>query len=466
MPQRQNEPPIRHSGESQNPAGKRRDALLIAAVLVAAAFLSRDAHAHAGERAFVLLLPTGYYLIGGTLAVAASVALLAFAPAGKLKRLAARRWRIFELSLVSATATSCASFAVLLLLVVCGLTGSRDPLANPLPLAVWTLWWVGFTLLVPVVGNLWVFVNPWSGPCRLLLKLSGITPPLSYPPWLGYWPAAAAFFAFAWFELIYPAPDDPATLGLVVFAYWSFTFLAVALFGEETWLGRAEPFSVLFRFFGGLSPLVFERIDGTRRISCSLAIPGAALLGRGPVPASCVLLILLALASVTFDGLSRTFWWLGLGGINPLEHPGRTVLMARNTYGLLLAWTVLASVFCVCAVPRAGLAVFSIMPIALAYHFSHYLTALLINGQYALRAFGLGTSHVTASFLSNRESVTVIWNLQAGSIVVGHILAVLLARLACAREGDTSRIAEIPLAAAMVLYTLFGLWLISTPVAA
>ena len=36
----------------------------------------------------------------------------------------------------------------------------------------------------------------------------------------------------------------------------------------------------------------------------------------------------------------------------------------------------------------------SIVPIALAYHFSHYLTALLVNGQYALVAlsdpFALG----------------------------------------------------------------------------
>ncbi|MDP9138967.1 MAG: hypothetical protein M3N38_12475, partial [Pseudomonadota bacterium] len=304
-----------------------------------------------------------------------------------------------------------------------------------------------------------------------------LVPTLSYPPWLGYWPAVAAFFAFAWFELIYPRPDDPAVLAGAVIVYWSLTFLAVMLFGEATWLGRAEPFSVLFRCLGGLSPLVFERAGATRRLTCSLAMPGAALVGREPLPASAVLLILLALASVSFDGLSRTFWWLGMGGINPLEYPGRTVLVARNTFGLLLTWTVLASVYWLCAAGRAGRAVFSIMPIALAYHFSHYLTALLVNGQYALRALsdplaaehnwlGLDAGHVTTSFLSNREGITVIWNLQAGSIVTCHILAVLLARLAYSRDGGTSRTAEMPLAAAMVLYTLFGLWLISTPVAA
>jgi hypothetical protein len=190
------------------------------------------------------------------------------------------------------------------------------------------------------------------------------------------------------------------------------------------------------------------------------------LLEREPLPASGVLLILLALASVTFDGLSRTFWWLGLGGINPLEHPGRTALMTRNTMGLLFCWATLVLIFWLCAGQRAGRIVFSIVPIALGYHFSHYLTQMLVNGQYALHAIGLAEGHITTSFLNSREGVTIIWNLQAGSIVVCHILAVLMARVVYASERGTSRISEVPLAAAMVLYTLFGLWLVSTPVAA
>ena len=38
--------------------------------------------AHGSERGFVLLLPTGHYLVGGALAVAASFVLLAVVPAG------------------------------------------------------------------------------------------------------------------------------------------------------------------------------------------------------------------------------------------------------------------------------------------------------------------------------------------------------------------------------------------------
>ncbi len=152
--------------EDRSAIANRVHAAIVLAI--AAVVLSRDAHAHAGERAFVLLLPTGYYLVGGTLAVAASVALLALLPAGKLNRLAAWRWRILEFPLVSVTVTSCASFAFLMFLVVCGLAGSRDPLANPLPLTVWTLLWIGLTLLQGLFGNLWHWINPWYAPVRLL----------------------------------------------------------------------------------------------------------------------------------------------------------------------------------------------------------------------------------------------------------------------------------------------------------
>ena len=452
--------------------------LTLAALAVAAASVSREAHAHASDRAFVLLLPTEYYLAGGTLAVAASAAVLAFVPARRLLRLAAMQSRVFEIPSVLAALASLASFAILLLLVIAGLTGSRDPLANPLPLAVWTLWWVGFTLLVAAAGNLWIFVNPWSGAYRLVSGFLRSTPPFAYPAWLGYWPAVLLFLAFAWFELVYPAPDDPGVLAVAVIVYWSLTMFAILLFGEPAWLARGEPFSVLFRYLGGLSPMNFQRGGSCPRlrVTCSFSFPGARLAFSEALPASGVLLILLALASVSFDGLSKTFWWLGLNGINPLEHPGRTVLMARNTLGLLLTWAVLTSVYLLCARGRAGRAVFSIMPIALAYHFSHYLTALLVNGQYAWRALadpfatgrnwlGLDPGHVTTSFLGNRESVTVIWNLQAGSIVACHILAVLLARLIFAETSKAPGVGELPLAAAMVLYTLFGLWLMSTPVA-
>jgi hypothetical protein len=467
----------------------RRAALLgsLAALPPAAAF------AHGGERAFVLLMPTGYYLVGGTLAVAASFILLAALPRGISDRLAGARLPLLALRPPSPVATSLLSFLFLAFLLTTGVTGSRDPLANPLPLTIWTLWWVGFTLVTAVLGNLWAYVNPWTGPYRLLMRL-GSKPLLGYPAWLGYWPAIVLFLGFAWFELIDIAPDDPWRLAVAAGAYWLFTFIALLLFGEEAWLGRAEPFSVFFRFIGALSPLVWTpAANGETEQRLSLALPGTALLGRSPLPPSGVLFVLLTLASVSFDGLSKTFWWLGLNGINPLEFPGRSAVLGINSAGLVLTWLALAVLYTGAVLlgwrlagrpgePRAllGTLALSIMPIALAFHFSHYLTALLVNTQYAYAAasdpFGtgadvlaLGHFHITTSFLNTYEGTRAIWNAQTAAIVLGHVLAVAMAHELARRSIADARAVvatELPLAAVMVAYTLFGLWLLSTPVAA
>ena len=58
---------------------------------LASLLVAMPAWAHGGERAFVLLMPTGYYLVGGTLAVAATFLVLAFMPKGISDRLANAR---------------------------------------------------------------------------------------------------------------------------------------------------------------------------------------------------------------------------------------------------------------------------------------------------------------------------------------------------------------------------------------
>jgi hypothetical protein len=472
-----------------------REGLLGAPAALVTVLAPTAASAHGGERAFVLLMPTGYYLVGGTLAVAATFLLLAIVPKGISDRLSSARLPLLALRPPSPVAPSLLAFLLLAFLVATGLYGSRDPLANPLPLTIWTLWWVGFTLATALLGNLWAYLNPWRGPYRAAMRLAGWQkPPLRYPPWLGYWPAIVLFLGFAWFELIDLAPDDPERLAVAVGAYWLFTFIAILLFGPEAWLGRAEPFSVFFRFIAGLSPLVWTPDaagDGSRQ-RLAIAMPGAALLGGSGLPPSGVLFILLTLASVSFDGLSKTFWWLGLNGINPLEFPGRSAVLGTNTAGLVLTWEALAVLYTGAVLlgwrlagrpgkPGAllGTLVLSIMPIALGFHLSHYLTALLVNGQYAWLAAGdpfgagygvlsMGHSEVTTSFLNTYEGTRAIWNAQTAAIVIGHVLAVLLAHELGRRciPGDRALVlSQLPLAAVMIGYTLFGLWLLSTPVA-
>ncbi len=261
---------------------------LIALVVVSAS--SSAALAHTSERAFILLLPTGYYLLGGALAVAASFLILLALPGDRVKRWCEARLVLAEFKAPGETWISLASFASLVVLIIAGYLGSRDPLSNPLPLTVWTLWWIGLTLLHALFGNLWRHVNPWVGPFRLL----GLHRAL-LPYRLGYWPAIIGMFAFAWFELIYPGPDDPAILARAVIAYSIVTWVGMALFGEQAWLARGETFSVFFGLIARVAPLRAEE----QRLT--VGMPGRALANLRPLPPSGVLFVLLTLATVSFD---------------------------------------------------------------------------------------------------------------------------------------------------------------------
>ncbi len=460
-----------------------------------------DAEAHTGERAYILLLPTELYMTGGTLVVALSFVVMALVPRGGLQLVERAHWRLGRLPHWNGEVSSLAALLLAVGLVVAGYVGSRDPLENPLPLTVWTLWWVGLTFLHAVFGNLWVHLSPWRGVYRLLsapplLGRWRERPPLAYPAWLGLWPAVILFFAFAWFELIDPAPQDPARLATAVTAYLGVTLAGMLVFGQKAWLSHCEAFSIFFRLVSWLAPFGprRERLGGREPESPNLSImlPGLRLLGIEPLPPSGVAFVLLALASVSFDGLSRTFWWLDLIGVNPLEYPGRTVLMGENSLGILGMFAVLLAAYGgavllgrALARPKCSLGddlgryVVAIIPIAFGYHFAHYLPSFLVDVQHAGRAlsdpFALGWDllgmrdlHVTASLLAHHRSVAIIWNVQVAGIVLAHVLAVALAHLLARRNATSLRdavLAQFPMTALMIAYTLFGLWLLSTPVA-
>ncbi|TPM99582.1 hypothetical protein FJ977_09295 [Mesorhizobium sp. B2-1-3A] len=464
---------------------RRLQGLAFAIALLA--LLPTPAFAHASDRGHVLLLPTGYYLVGGAFAVAVSFLVLALLPAASIDRFWRRRLPLFTFGDSARTSLSLISFAGFSILVAAGLFGSRDPLSNPLPLVIWTLLWAGLTLLQGAFGDLWSWLNPWYGPWRLASRLRGASDEglRRLPRWIGCWPAVILFFAFAWFELIDPAPDDPARLALVAGFYWLLTFLAMLMFGYRGWSRSGEFLTIFFSMVARFAPV--ERDEKGRLALCW---PGAKLLAAEPLPPSGIAFLLLALSSVSFDGLSKTFFWLGLFGINPLEFPGRTAVIGSGSLGLVLTFVLLAAVFLLAVVlgqrlagsgpplaQAAGLLVWSIVPIALAYHVAHYLTALLVDGQYALAAlsdpfalgwnlFGTADMQVEAGIVAGAASAWWLWNIQAGAIILGHVLAVLVAHGFAWRlhpQPARAALSQFPLTLLMIAYTVFGLWLLATP---
>ncbi len=442
------------------------------------------AGAHVSEQSFVLLLPTGIYTAAGVAAVALTVLLLTVLPAGFMTRL----FRQLEFGLPTwprlETVTSLASLAVLVGLLVAGLTGSRDPLVNPLPLVIWTLWWVGFVILQAFLGDLWRWINPWTGLYRLLCGPFDSPPLARLPEGLGVWPGVIAFLAFGALLLVDLAPDDPARLAAFVAGYWFYSFAGMVVFGAKVWLARGECFTMLLRHFAALSPL--QRRDN-RLHFCT---PGWRLVESPALSFSGGLFILVMLGTGSFDGVNETFWWLAQIGVNPLEFPGRSAVIWQNLLGLLAANALLVAIFAGtvwgglhlagAALPFAvafGRLARSVLPIALAYHIAHYLIVLLVNGQYALVAasdpfgagadyLGLGRFYVSTGFLNSHDTVEIIWLCQAGAIVLGHILAVLVSHaiaLDLLRDARKASLSLIPMAVFMILYTLLGLTLLASP---
>ncbi len=447
---------------------------LVIAALCFAASVS-PALAHAAGRGFVMLLPTGWVIAGGALAVLASFIAVSLLPSRAAKQSALEADG--EPSRLN-IAVSLASAAVIGFILIAGLLGPNDPAENLLPLSVWTLWWVVIVLLHPLFGNLWAGLNPFTGLHALLMKRR--CPPLAYPAWASFWPAVLIFLAFAWFQLVYPAPEDRDVLALAVMIYLGLTMLAVILFGPAAWLGRADPFAVFLRQLGAAAPISAR----------GLRLPGAGLLSLPALPLSGVLFVLLTLSSITFDGFANTFVWLARAGINPLDYPGRTAMVGANTIGLLLAFAVLSAAFyaavlagwlwCGRAVDfptLAGRLVYSLIPISIAYHFAHYLGDTLVNLQYLALAlndplqtgadlFGLGHWHVTASFQNTSSGTLAIFAAQTAAVVLGHVIGVLVAHALLTETGlGKQRLLrlELPLAIAMIFYTAFGLWLLAAP---
>lgn len=449
--------------------------------------LPLPAFAHPAEQALVLLLPTELYTLGGTLAVLASIILISLVPSNGLAWLY-RGFRIgkgCDLGRAPFVTSGLATVLFFTLLYV-GINGPNDPQSNLLPQVIWTGWWVGLFVLQGLAGDLWRWVNPWSGLCALLFGRDA--PLLTYPARLGAWPALCIFILFQVFLLADIAPSDPDRLATIAFLYWLFTFVGMALFGPAIWARNVECFSVLF----GL-------ISSLRVVHCTkemrVGLPGWASFSLAPLDMARALFCLAILVSGSFDGLRETFWWLGQIGINPLAFPGRSAVVWTSGIGLILANIAVICLYAACVQGGIYLArrfgtlaqvpfsiafrtyAITILPIALGYHFAHYFVSFLVQIQYLVATmadplargwnlFGLGGFRVTTGFLNSTEGVKPILLMNVGAVVISHIISIAMTHHLSGRIANTRRdliLIQLLLSALMIAYTIFGLWLLSTP---
>ncbi len=441
-------------------------------------WLPLSAKAHVSEQGFVLLLPTDLYNQAGAAAVALTVLALFAVPENVVRGLFA--WRSIPVWRPDRAQTMCSflSFLALCFVVYLGLNGPRNPLANLMSLSFWTLGWIICVSLAGFFGNLWLWLNPWTGLYALLGYPKAI---LKLPEWLDLWPCCLMLVAFAGFLLADIAPDDPTRLAYFVATYWALTMIGLVVFGPS-WLQKCELGHAIFAAYSSLSLVRLHNRAG-------IGGPGWQTLETQPMKLFGVFALLL-LAVGSFDGVNETFWWLGKIGVNPLEFPGRSAVVGVTIFGLLLSIAALFATFA--GVVWVGLQIaesdlqfwsvfsalaVSILPIALVYHMAHYMTSFLVNIQYFVAAlndpfaqgwdiFGLDPIRVTTGFFNKIDTVRLIFLTQAGLVVVGHVWSVLLAhRIAVDLfgSGRKASVATLPLSVFMIGYTFLGLWLLAAP---
>ena len=483
------------------------------------------ATAHGFGQRYDLPVPLWLYVIGAAVAVAGSFLVIGLFVHDTPARHSAPRLNLLRFSLGRLLAHPVCLFALrllsvifLILLVLTGCLGNQHPMQNLTPTLVWVVWWVGVAYVSALVGNLWAVLNPWqvlfawTEALYRRIKPDGVLAwRLPYPKAWGVWPGVMLFLVFAWVELIFDGAAVPANLALLALGYTGLTWAGMWLFGPEVWLRYGEAVALAFGLLARFAPTevrviqpevcqtcrlvcrdqdgecincyaCFRRAEANRR-EWNVRPFAAGLLRHETVSTSEMVFVLLVLATVTFDGVRATPLWVRCEQALAVFMPSmvtRTLGLAvlpglfLSIYALFCRVMVVASRIQRSTAAVARRFIYTLVPIALAYHIAHYLSFLLIQGQFIIPLlsdpFGFGWDLFgTASYRPNLGLVGArfAWFTAVTAIVVGHILAVYLAHRVALRTWRTQRSAlhsQYPLVVLMLGYTMISLWLLAQPI--
>jgi hypothetical protein len=463
------------------------------AAAMAAAYLATPAGAHGFGQRYDLPIPLSFYLVG-----TAAVVVVSFVIVGLFVREVSRSQHYPRVDLLAspltqwlaspslALAFKLLALALFIVTIVAGFRGDQNPYKNIAPTMVWIIGWVGLAYVSAFVGNLWAVIDPWrtifesiETIYRAVTGRPALSLGLRYPAALGLWPAVALLLAFAWIELVYPNPAVPRTIAWLALAYSILTFAGMFLFGCERWLERGEVFALVFGTFARFAPIDIR--TGARPF-LRLRPYGVGLVEERPVSTSMMAFVLLLLATVLYDGALATPEWGRLEGTIAayVSGLGDYKLIAIRTAGLVAFWLVFFAAYVGVSAVMSALAAgrpsplamaqsfaLTLVPIAIGYHLAHYLTFLLIQGQYiiplASDPFGFGWNLFGIAIVGARFA----WVTAVTAILAGHVAAVYLAHVKAMQVLETHRAAlrsQVPLTALMVVYTFVSLSILAEPI--
>ena len=341
--------------------------------------------------------------------------------------------------------------------------------ANLAPVTIYVMLWVAVPVAAALVGDIWKALNPFQT-IGLLFPEGN---PDDAPP--HQWVAVGLMFGFLFLELAHPSGDSPRILGYAIVVYTVVMVAGLVRYGR-IWLDRADAFGIAFTLIAAIAPVY---VDDDSNLRLRLPLSG---LSKVDIRPGTMLLILTILGGTSFDGFSESPIFTDIiGRPNGWDAalPLTIGLIAMILIAAVLYWTgsrATADVTDVDHERAANLFAPSLIPIVWAYAVAHYAQLLVDQAQtfwFRLSnpfgnfdADGLATTDwfgaADGVINLNLINVDVVSWVQAGSIVFGHILAVLYAHDLAVTQFEHRKAAKSQqtMLFVMVLYSVAGLWLL------
>ncbi len=339
---------------------------------------------------------------------------------------------------------------ILFLLVAPGIFGNESSKTSVAPLILWVFLWIGVPVLGLLFGDIYSKFNPLN-----LFSLKSDKPESVYF-------ACVLFIGLTWFELVWSRPGNPLNIAVVLITL----FICVNLlrYFLKKSLIEVDPLLLLHYLYSKLKlfnsrPYFRSLLDNIGNLAKLRGIE---------------YFVLLMIGTVTYDGLRETTFWYNQFGSRTDDMGFSTMMFLIMNLGTILFYRFA----CFFAIKVSGsdlelnhvsnLFGHTMLPIAFAYHVTHYLTLLLFESQTFFYRFndpigiGMNILNVQEPTINYFVEPLVIWGIQVAVTLLGHMLSVVLAhdlavKLFGHQQSDKTQYIFLFITVALTLQALFVL---------
>ena len=306
-------------------------------------------------------------------------------------------------------------FLILALLTIPGLVSNEAAKVSITPLILWVFLWIGVPVLGLLFGDLYAKFNPLS----ILVNREGKSK--------NVYIASFLFICLTWFELVWSKPGNPRHIG-IVFLILFLTVSAIQKFYKKTII-EVDPLLVLHHLYSKMrvtnkAPVFKTLLNNLANLS---QLKGMEYF------------ILLMIGTVTYDGLRETTFWFNIFGTRTYETAFSTLAFLSMNLIVIIFYRFA----CYFAIRVSGEDLnlneislkfgHTMLPIAFAYHVTHYLGLLLFESQtflYRLNdplGFGWNLFNAQEAAVEYFLEPVVLWTIMVIVTLAGHMLSVVLA---------------------------------------